>query len=158
MKTILRGYGIRMNPEQRQIARAQAGDMVRTRGTGRRPLAPRDLFVQSGPRGILVNWRGPAGFSEDIAGYRIYKDTEQALFAEIRDLTTTQHFIETTAGSTPPVVNLFVSSFNRLGVESPRIQVQGTSSVEAGAPVMPGTPPTYELDYLPPNKRGFNDQ
>jgi hypothetical protein len=147
MKVILRGYGIRMNTEQRQQARSQASDMVRTRGTARTPNAPRDVFLQSGPRGILVNWRAPAGTTNDIAGWRVYKDTESSLFCEIRDPNTTQHFIEATAGATPPVTNVFVSAFTKLGVESPLVQAQGSALVEAGAPTMPSTPPTYTGGY-----------
>lgn len=147
MKVILRGYGVRMTSEQRQVARAQARDMVIARGTGQKPKPPRDLFLQSGPRGVLVNWRPAAGFIDDIAGWRVYKDDEQSLFAEIKDPNTTQHFIETTAGSTPPVTNIFVSSFNKLGAESPLVQIQGSALVEANAPKMPGTPNTYGKTY-----------
>lgn len=144
MKVILRGYGIRMTTEQRQIARSQARDMTIARGTGQKPQMPRDVFVQPGPRGVLINWRVAAGFTEDIAGFRIYKDNEQSLFAEIRDPNTTQHFIEATAGATPPVTNFFISSFNKLGIESPLVQVQSAAITEAGAPTMPSTPPTYQ--------------
>jgi hypothetical protein len=144
VKVILRNYGIRMSSEERQVARAQASDMVRTRGTGKVPGPPRDVFLQSGPRGLLVNWRMPAGLTSDIAGFRIYKDNEGALFAEIRDPSTTQHFIETTAGSTPPTANIFVSSINKLNVESSLVQAQGSALVEAGAPSMPSTPPSYQ--------------
>lgn len=144
MKVILRNYGIRMSSEQRQVAKAQAADMVRSRGTGQKPSPPRDVFLQSGPRGLLVNWRLPAGLNSDVAGFRIYKDNENALFAEIRDPNTTQHFIEATAGTTPPTTNIFVSSINKLNVESATIQAQGAALTEAGAPTMPSTPPTYQ--------------
>lgn len=133
-----------MSTEQRQVVKAQAADIVRSRGTGRTPGVPRDISLQSGPRGILVNWRGPDGFRDDIAGYRIYKGDENTLYAEITDPNTTQHFIETTAGSSPVVTNIMVSSINKLGVESPKtIPMQSQASVEAGAPAMPNTPPTY---------------
>jgi hypothetical protein len=136
-----------MTTEQRQVARTQAADMVRARGTGKKPLPPRDVFLQSGPRGILVNWLPAVGFTSDIAGWRIYKDNETSLFAEIRDPNTTQHFVETTSASTPPVTNVFVSSINKLGVESTLIQAQGSAVAEAGAPVMPPTPPTFTTPY-----------
>jgi hypothetical protein len=143
MKCILRGYGIGMSTEERFQARSQASDMTRARGTVRVPVPPRDIFLQPGPRGVLLNWRAGAGFTDDIAGYRIYKDDEQSLFCEIKDPSTTQHFVESSAGSTPPVTNFFVSSINKLGQESPLVQVQSQSKVEAGAPTMPGTPNTY---------------
>lgn len=147
MKVLLRGYGVNMTQQQRQVARSQASDMVIARGTGKAPVAPRDVFVQSGPRGILVNWRPGAGFVSDIAGWRIYKDTEDSHFADILDPNTTQHFIEATAGSTPPVTNIFVSAINSLNVESPKVQVQSSAIVEASAPTMPSTPPTYTNQF-----------
>src|SRR5262249_52711313 len=115
----------------------------------KKPVAPRDVFVQSGPRGILVNWRMGAGFTADIAGWRLYKDDENSHFADILDPNTQQHFIESTAGSTPPVTNIFVSSINQLGFESAKVQAQSTATVEAGAPTMPGTPPTYTNQFSP---------
>ena len=157
MKAIQRNYGVRMNSVQRQDARATASDMVRTRGTNQRPGAPRDLQAQSGPRGILLNWRPPAGFSNDIAGWRIYKDDETSLFAAINDGGTTQHFIETTAGSTPPVTNFFVSSINQLEVESQKVQLQAKATVEAGAPTMPSTPPTYTTGFVGRNFSRFKN-
>jgi len=147
LKTIIRGYGIMMTTEEKQTTKAQAADLVRTRGTSQVPQMPRDLFAQAAPRGILLNWLPPSGFSSDIAGWRIYKDDETKLFAEIREPLTTQHLVETTAGATPPVVNLFVSSFNRSGVESPKVQIQGAALAESGAPSMPSTPPTYTTPY-----------
>jgi hypothetical protein len=51
-----------MNLQQRFAARGQAADTVRTR-EGKKPGAPGDVFIQSGQRGILVNWRGPDGFT-----------------------------------------------------------------------------------------------
>jgi hypothetical protein len=154
MKLILRGYGINVTNQQRQVQRSQARDMIIARGTGQKPLAPRDVFVQSGPRGILVNWRPGAGYTADINGWRIYKDTEDSHFADILDPNTTQHFIEATAGSTPPVTNIFVSAINALGVESPKVQAQSTAIVEAGAPSMPSTPSTYTSGYSGGSGRG----
>lgn len=147
MKTVIRNYGIGMNNAQRQVAQAQMVDTLRTRGTGNKPLPPRDLYVQAGSRGILLNWRIPAKANIDIAGYRIYKDNENSLFAEVRDPNTTQHYIEATAGSSPPATNLFVSAINQLGQESNKVQIQGTASAESGAPVVPSTPPTYTIQY-----------
>lgn len=151
MKVITRGYGIRMSTEERQNARAVAADTVRTRGTSRVPGMPRDVFLQSGPRGILANWLPPAGLSNDIAGWRIYKDDESKLFAELRDPNTTQHFIEATSGTTPPTVNIFISSFNKLGIESPKVMAQGSATTETGAPSMPSTPVTYAAPFVTPD-------
>jgi hypothetical protein len=143
MKVIMRGYGIRMTTEQRQVARAQARDTTLTRGTAQKPNPPRDLFVQAGPRGLFITWSLPAGFSSDIQRWRVYKDDENTLYAEINDRGTRQCFVEATSGATPPVVNLFVSSLNSLGMESQKVQIQGQSATEAAAPAMPGVPPGY---------------
>lgn len=143
MKTVLRGYGSNMTTIERQQARIELAAITRTQGVARRPLPPRDLQAQSGPRGILLTWKFSQGYVLDIQRWRVYKDDENTLYAEINDRGTRQCFIETTAGSTPPVVNLFVSSVNNLGVESQKVQAQGTAAVEAGAPSMPSTPPGY---------------
>jgi hypothetical protein len=143
MKAILRGYGIRMTTEQRQIARSQASDTTLTRGTAQVPQPPRDPIAQSGPRGLLVTWNLPAGFNSDIQRWRVYKDDEATLYQEINDRGTRQCFVETTAGSTPPVTNIFVSSLNSLGIESRKVHTQGKATVEAGAPPMPSVPPGY---------------
>lgn len=143
MKVIQRGYGIRMTTEQRQVARANARDITLTRGTAQKPQPPREIITQSGPRGVLLSWSLPAGLNTDIQRWRIYKDNESTLYAEIMDRGTRQHFIEATSGTTPPVTNFFVSSLNSLGVESQRVQAQASASVEAGAPSMPSSPPGY---------------
>lgn len=149
-------------PEFKLDDRVKTAERMQVRGTSKTPLAPQDLSVQSGPRGILVNWRPAPGRTEDIAGWRVYKDDESSLFAEIRDPGTTQHFIEATAGTTPPVTNVFVSSINKLNQESPRVQVQGAALAETGAPSMPSTPPTYTNNYTggagTGGKRGFQGQ
>lgn len=132
-----------MNTEQKQVARAQARDATLTRGTARLPQPPRDIIAQSGPRGVLLTWNLPAGFNTDIQRWRVYKDDENTLYAEVNDRGTRQHFIEATSGATPPVTNFFVSSLNSFGVESQKVQVQGTAAVEAGAPSMPSVPPGY---------------
>jgi hypothetical protein len=143
MKAILRNYGIRMTTEQRQVARAQAGDMVRTRGTARVPRPPRDVILQAGPRGVLLSWTLPDDGGQDVRGWRVYKGDESTLYCEIKDRGTRQHFVEATAGTTPPQNNLFVSAFNALGVESAKVQVQGAATSETGAPTMPSSPPDY---------------
>lgn len=79
----------------------------------------------------------------DITGWRIYKDDESTMYAEIRDRGTRQHFIESSAGASPPTGNFFISSMNVLGIESQKVQVQGKATVESGAPVMPPSPPGY---------------
>lgn len=143
MKAILRHYGYRTNQEQRYALRTQAADLVRTRGTSRKPAPPREIILQSGPRGVLLSWSLPAGMFTDISGWRVYKDNESTLYAELKDRGARQHFIEATSGATPPTGNFFISSVNLFGVESQKVQVQGKSTVESGAPPMPPSPPGY---------------
>jgi hypothetical protein len=85
----------------------------------------------------------PAGLNSEIQRWRVYKDDENTLYAEVNDRGTRQHFIESTSGSTPPVTNIFVSSLNSLGIESQKVQAQGQAATEAGAPTMPSVPPGY---------------
>jgi len=142
MKVVLRGYGVNMTPQQKFNARAQAADMTRTRTTSNLPQSPRGVNVQSASRGILVSWSLPAGFSDDINRWRVYKDTESNLYQEIANRATRQCFVEATAGSSPPTTNVFVSAMNALGYESPKIQAQGKATAEAGAPSVPSSIPS----------------
>jgi hypothetical protein len=150
VKVIVRGYGIGMTNNEKLNARVLATTLTITRGTTKVPSPPRDLFVQPGPRGILLNWRFPEGYTADIAGWRVYKGDEQSLFAEIRDPLTTQWFVESTAGTTPPNVMLFVSSFNKIGVESTKLSVTGSATAETGAPSTPTTPPIFSAPFVQP--------
>jgi hypothetical protein len=129
-------------PAKAPQERIKASDYLTTRGTRTPPSPPRDLVAQSGPRGIYLTWKNPQVF-DDIAGWRVYKDDENTLYHAVLDRGTRQVFIETTAGSTPPNVNLFVSSVNSFGAESVKVQVQGKATTEAGAPTMPSVPPGY---------------
>ena len=150
MKVVNRGYGIGMTSNEKFNARIQLASVVSTRGTTKVPKPPRDLFTQPGPRGILLNWRFPDGYSADIAGWRIYKGDENSLFAEIRNPLTTQWFVESTAGSAPPTVMLFVSSFNKVGVESLKMSTSGVASAETGAPATPTTPTAFSVPFILP--------
>src|SRR5438105_9103901 len=156
MKCVLREYGIRMTPQEKQYARSRAIDLIKTRGTGRTPAAPRDLVLQSAPRGILVNWRPGEGFVGDVSGWRIYKDTEGALFQEIRDPNTMQVFVPTTAAATSPKVNIFVSAISPLGQESPMVSGQAAALAEAGAPAVPTIPDSFTQNYSTSNSGTAN--
>lgn len=126
--------------------RLRAVDFMRVRGTPKIPQPPRDVLAQSGPRGVFLTWSLPAVY-RDISGWRIYKNDEHTLFAEIRDRGTRQEFVEATASTASVAVNLFVSSINDFGRESVKIQVQGKAANEAGAPTMPNTPPNYSTGW-----------
>ena len=122
--------------------RQQTLDFLRGRGTARLPQPPRDLIAAPGPRGVLVTWNLPQVYW-DVEGWRVYKNDEKTLYHEIRDRGTRQMFVESTAATTSPMTNFFISSLNGLGKESPKIQVKAAALNEPGAPAMPGVPPGY---------------
>lgn len=130
-------------PDQALQVRLQVTDFVRQRGVNVRPAPPRDIIKQSGPRGIFIVWALPAGDTSAIAGWRIYRGDENTLLDKIPDRGTRNYLVPTTAGSTPPTTNMFVSAVNALGIESVKVQAQGVASVEAGAPSLPSAPPGY---------------
>jgi hypothetical protein len=152
MINIIRNFGVGVSPAQKLQQKSQAIVLTNAQGTSKVPQPPVDLFTQSGPRGILLNWRMPSGFNSDIAGWKVYKDNESTLFSAINNPNTTQVFIESSSGTQPPVTNLFVSSINKMGIESAKVNTKSAAAVEASAPPMPTTPPTYQIPnfHLPP--------
>lgn len=131
-----------MTPVDINQERVRVHDYIQVRGTMRIPQPPRELIAQAAPRGVFVTWSLPTQYA-DITGWRIYKNDENTLYGQINDPGTRQEFVETTAGSPSVITNIFISSINSLGKESPKIQIQGAAAVEPGAPGMPGIPPGY---------------
>lgn len=131
-----------MTPTDIAQERVRASDYIQVRGTARMPRPPLGLIIAPAPRGVLVTWNLPV-LHADITGWRIYKNDESTLYGQINDPGVRQEFVETTAGSPSVVTNVFVSSINALGVESPKIQIQGKASTESGAPTMPTVPPGF---------------
>ena len=143
-------YGKPDNPADRQFKRFQATDQIRIRGTAQTPPAPRDVMAQSGPRGVLLTWSLPDSRDAQtsyVTGYRVYKNDEQTMYAQIKDRGTRSIFVETSAGSTPPPTNFFVSCINALGMESTKTHVTWQATTEAGAPTMPNVPNGYNQTY-----------
>lgn len=130
-------------PDQALQVRLQVTDFVRQRGVNAPPAPPRDVIVQSGPRGVFIVWALPPGDATTIAGWRIYRGDENTLLDKIPDRGTRNYLVPATSGSTPPTVNIFVSSVNPLGVESAKVQAQGKATAESGAPSLPTPPPGY---------------
>lgn len=129
----------------RAIEKQQAANHIRVRGTPGKPEAPRDLTVQSASRSVLLTWKLPV-FHDDIAGWRIYQNTESNLVSEIRDKGTRQVTIPMNAGTTPPIANFFVCAISTLGRESPKTTGQGSALAETGAPAVPTVPPGYTAE------------
>jgi hypothetical protein len=112
-------------------------------GNGQSPSAPRDLQAQAGSRGALLTWKMPTKNAQWIRGFRVYKDTENNLAAEIQDPGRRQLYVTLTSGTTPPVTNFFISAISQTGAESAKVQIKAVSLAETGAPSVPGTPPGY---------------
>jgi hypothetical protein len=115
-----------------------AADFTRVNGANRRPQAPRNPQAQSGSRKVLVTWDAPL-VTDGILGYKIYKDTESQLLDTLNDPNVRQYSVPSSAGSSPPTINIFISSFTKRD-ESQKVQVQGAATAESGAPTDPSVP------------------
>lgn len=120
------------------LNQADAATWAKTNGIIGRPSPPRNLLAQSGSRKVLVTWDAPESMNE-IIGYRIYTVNENALLDSIYDPNVRQYSVPTSSGATPPVINIFISSFSKRD-ESAKVQVQGSATAEAGAPSDPPPP------------------
>lgn len=120
------------------LTQDQAASWARTNGTIGRPNPPRNLLAQSGSRKVLVTWDTPIQ-SDDIVGWKIYTNNENALLDSIYDPNVRQYSIPASSGTTPPVINIFVSSISKRS-ESTKVQVQGSATAETGAPSDPAPP------------------
>jgi hypothetical protein len=142
----MKAYGItRTNaPATAQQVRG-AFDAQALKGTAKPPDPPRDVRYLASSRGALIFWSLPEN-SSDITKWRIYKDTEANFYCEISDVGNRQVSVEMSSGTTPPVTNVFVSSLNAAGFESPKVLVQAKATAETGAPSVPSTPPDTQPD------------
>lgn len=126
----------------RALDRQQAANQLRSSGTPSLPAAPRDVQVQPANGGVLVSWKLPTNHG-NVAGWRVYLNTESNLAAQIRDKGTRQLFIPLGSGPTPSPVNVMVSSFTTLGRESGKVIKQGVPVVQDTATSVPSVPPGY---------------
>jgi hypothetical protein len=122
----------------RPLDQAAAVQYFRVNGDNSIPDPPRNLQSQSGSRKVLVTWDAPV-ITNGIAGYKIYTDNEGQLLDTVTDPNVRQYNVPASAGSTPSVMNIFVSSFTNQQ-ESMQAQIKGSASVEAGAPADPSPP------------------
>jgi hypothetical protein len=127
MKAILPAGVYAPTPQQRR----DISDRILTRGTGRRPDPPRDVFFQPGSRGGSLTWKLPV-VNWDIAGYRIYKDTEENLYEKAGDRGKRQEYVELSAAATVSVVITAISrTGNVVSVTANNTARQGDSVVIA---------------------------
>ena len=127
---------------ERQRQQMLAADLLKTRGSGKRPAAPRSVQVTAGRSSVLVTWYPPdLSQRKDIYGWRVYKGNETTCVASIDDPIVTQCTVPSSAGSsTSPNYTFFVSSVNAAGDESARIPCIGAATAENPSATV--TPPT----------------
>lgn len=128
------------------INRAQekqnVSNLMRTKGTPSNPQAPRDVQLQPATGGVLATWKLPAEH-DNVAGWRVYINTESNLAAQIRDKGTRQQFIPLSSGVSPASVNVMVSSFTTLGRESAKVVKTAAPLSQTTATIVPTVPPGY---------------
>lgn len=120
------------------LDQAAATQYFRVNSDNRACNPPRNLQAQAGSRKVLATWDAPV-LATGIVGYKIYTNNEGQLLDTINDPSVRQYNVPASAGASPPVMNIFVSSFTNQR-ESMPAQVQGSASPEAGAPADPPVP------------------
>ena len=128
------------------VEKQAVANQVRVRGTPSKPQAPRDLQVQPAAGGVYVTWKLPAQH-DNVAGWRVYVNTESNLAAQIRDKGTRQQFVPLSSATTPATANIMVSSLSTLGRESAKVIQQGVplpaASSYSPTTTIPSSPPGY---------------
>lgn len=107
-----------------RVMQETASVMLQTIGSRKRPDPPRSLIAQPGSLEALITWNGPQKMG-DIAGWRVYRDTEKVLVDSLPDANTRQYRPKLPA-ATPTA--FYVSSVNPLGVESIKVQIIVTAN------------------------------
>lgn len=96
-------------------------DLMRVKGDSRLPPPPTNLLVYKNGTVISVSWNAPVDSRFNIAGYRVYLDTESNRIQAINDPGTTSTTITIVASTNH---NVFVSCVNPAGKESPLVHKQ----------------------------------
>jgi hypothetical protein len=126
----------------RAIEKQNITNLKRTSGTPSLPESPRDVQVQSAAGGVLVSWKLPVRH-DNVAGWRVYLNTESNLAVQIRDKGTRQVFVPLSSGSSPATSNVMVSAFTTLGRESAKVVKPATPATQTGTTIVPTVPPGY---------------
>jgi hypothetical protein len=98
-------------------------DLAKLRGSGNPPAAPKELLLTPGNLKVTVSWTLPSEMG-DIAGWRVYLDTERNRVAEVQNASATS--VDVTL-SDIDTHNFFLCSVNALGRESKKLYKQGAS-------------------------------
>jgi hypothetical protein len=126
----------------RAIEKQNVANAIRTQGTASVPEAPRDVQVQPAAGGALVTWKLPVNH-DNVAGWRVYLNTESNLAVQIRDKGTRQAFVPLSSGPIPPPANIMVSSFTTLGRESGKVVKPATAHAQTATTTVPTAPPGF---------------
>lgn len=110
-------------PVMERITTELAAQTLILSGSRRRPEPPRNIQAQGGSLEILLTWNAPTQ-AKGIVGWKVYKDNEGNLIAEIRDFDVRQYKHKMPASTTAA---FYVSSFTPKA-ESIKAQVLGTSN------------------------------
>jgi hypothetical protein len=121
------------------LTQADALAFTKNNGLSDSVKPPRNLQYQAGSRKALVTWDAPEDVT-GVIGYRIYTSNENSLLDTISDPNVRQYNVPCSAGSSPPVKNVFISAFSKQR-ESAKPQIQVKALAEAGAPTDPIPPP-----------------
>jgi hypothetical protein len=96
--------------------------------------------LQATSGGVLVTWK----LAEDSDGqelWRVYSPDDTTVFEEMADRAKRQCIVQ---ASSEAVVNVFVSALNVYGMESQKVQAQGTAATWTGQPPAASPPPGYQ--------------
>jgi hypothetical protein len=137
------------------VEKQRIANQIRVRGTPSRPQPPRDIQIQPAAGGVYVSWKLPPKH-DNVAGWRIYVNTESNLAAQIRDKGTRQQFIPLSSGTTPATANIMVSSFSTLGRESAKVIQQGAPLAASPTYVPTSTIPSSPPGYTEESAGGLN--
>ena len=104
----------------------RGADLYNARGSAQAPAPPRNILVTGGSKVLVVTWNPPVPqLAGTVTGWRIYLNTETNLIGAISDPALTTYVV--TVGDTIKH-NVFVSSLNRMGLESRKVQAQGSAT------------------------------
>lgn len=139
---------------QRAIDKQRAASHIRSRGTPLPPEKPRDVQVQPANGGVFVTWKLPL-FHDNVAGWRVYLNTESNLAVQIRDKGTRQAFIPLSSGAVPATYNIMVSALTTLGRESTKVVTPGQPLPQTDNTLVPTVPPGFLTESAGGADRGL---
>lgn len=114
------------------IERQQNSDIVKAKGTGKKPSPPRELSCVAINSAVNLTWKPPQSAS-DIVRWRVYRYDENTMVQDISDVGTLKATVDLSDAPSASAL-LFVSSVNAAGVESVKVPVR--TSVKGGLSII----------------------